>query len=284
MLIRYITKGGYKGFDMHVVAVTGGKGGVGKTNVAVNLAVVLSKLDNDVVLFDADLGLANVDLLMGLSIEHTLADVVSGQKSMRDIIVNDETGVRVVPAASGIAEMVDLSPENRALLIRSLSDQLVTPDVMIVDTGAGIDQTVQTFVAACQIPVLVVCDEPASLTDCYALIKVLRLSKNIKQFNVLVNQVDSQYQGRNLFERLSSVASKHLDVELSYLGSVPADPYLKRAVQERRPLVSAYPRSPAALALGSCAERLLHVTAETRPGDGIFLENLFGAAPAYKQA
>ena len=270
---------------MHVVAVTGGKGGVGKTNVAVNLAVVLSKLDNDVVLFDADLGLANVDLIMGLSIEHTLADVVSGQKSMRDIIVNDETGVRVVPAASGIAEMVDLSPENRALLIRSLSDQLVTPDVMIVDTGAGIDQTVQTFVAACQIPVLVVCDEPASLTDCYALIKVLRLSKNIKQFNVLVNQVDSQYQGRNLFERLSSVASKHLDVELSYLGSVPVDPYLKRAVQERRPLVSAYPRSPAALALGSCAERLLHVTAETRsPGMAFFLENLFGSAPAYKQA
>ena len=96
---------------------------------------------------------------------------------------------------------------------------------------------------------LVVCDEPASLTDCYALIKVLRHNKNIKRFNVLVNQVDTPSQGKISFERLSAVASKHLDVELAYLGSVPADPYLKRAVQERRPLVAAYPRSPAALAL-----------------------------------
>ena len=269
---------------MHVVAVTGGKGGVGKTNVAVNFAVALSKHGRDVVLFDADLGLANVDLLMGLSIEHNLAHVVSGPKSISEIIVTDETGVRVIPASSGITEMVDLLPERRAELIRGLSDQLVAPDVMIVDTGAGIDQTVQTFVAACQIPVLVVCDEPASLTDCYALIKVLRLSKNIKQFNVVVNQVDSQSQGRNLFERLSMVASKHLDVELSYLGSVPTDPYLKRAVQEQRPLVVAYPRSPAALALGSCAERLISVSANAgSSGMAFFLENLLEVSAAQQQ-
>ncbi len=266
---------------MQVVAVTGGKGGVGKTNVAVNLSVALSKLGKDVVLFDADLGLANVDLLMGLSIAHTLADVVSGEKSVSEIVVNTASGVRVIPAASGIPEMVDLSQENRSELIRGLSDQLATPEVMIVDTGAGIDQTVQTFVAACQTPVLVVCDEPASLTDCYALIKVLRHSKNIKQFNVLVNQVDSQHQGKNLFERLSAVANKHLDVSLSYLGSIPLDPYLKRAVQERRPLVTAYPRSPAALAFGSCAERLISLPSETRsPGMAFFLERLLEAAPA----
>ena len=162
---------------MQVVAVTGGKGGVGKTNVAVNLSVALSKLGKDVVLFDADLGLANVDLLMGLSISHTLADVVSGEKLVSDVVVNTVSGVRVIPAASGIPEMVNLSQESRSELIRGLSDQLAAPEVMIVDTGAGIDQTVQTVVAACQIPVLVVCDEPASLTDCYALIKVLRHSK-----------------------------------------------------------------------------------------------------------
>ena len=266
---------------MHVVAVTGGKGGVGKTNIAVNLAVALTKLDKDVVLFDADLGLANVDLLMGLSIQHTLADVISGQKSVSDIVVYDKTGVRVIPAASGIAELVELSTEGRAELIASVSDQVVTPDVMIVDTGAGIDQTVQTFVAACQIPLLVVCNEPASLTDCYALIKVLKIHKNIKQFNVLVNQVDNQAQGRTVFDRLSSVASKHLDVEISYLGSVPTDPYLKRAVQERRPLVTAYPRSPAAVALGNCAERLLSASAKVQsPGLAFFLENLLGANPA----
>ena len=266
---------------MQVVAVTGGKGGVGKTNVAVNLSVALSTLGKDVVLFDADLGLANVDLLMGLSIQHTLADVVSGNMPLADIVTTHESGVRVIPAASGIPEMMDLSPENRAKLIRGLSDQVAAPEIMIVDTGAGIDQTVQTFVAACQIPVLVVCDEPASLTDCYALIKVLRHSKNIKQFNVLVNQVDSPYQGKNLFERLSAVANKHLDVGLSYLGSIPLDPYLKRAVQERRPLVAAYPRSPAAAAFGSCAERLVSLPSEApSPGMAFFLEQLLEAAPA----
>ena len=266
---------------MQVVAVTGGKGGVGKTNVAVNLSVAISKLGRDVVLFDADLGLANVDLLMGLSITYTLADVVSGEKSVSEIIVETDAGVRVIPAASGIPEMVDLSLESRAELIRSFSDQLATPEVMIVDTGAGIDQTVQTFVAACQIPLLVVCDEPASLTDCYALIKVLRHNKNIKQFSVLVNQVDSNIQGKNLFDRLSAVANKYLDVDLSYLGSIPSDPYLKRAVQERRPLVNAYPRSPAARAFGSCAERLLTLRAETRsPGMAFFLEQLLEPVPA----
>ena len=266
---------------MQVVAVTGGKGGVGKTNVAVNLSVALSKLGRDVVLFDADLGLANVDLLMGLAVSHTLADVVSGEKSVNEIIVKSDTGVRVLPAASGIPEMVELSSEGRAELIRSLSDQLVTPEVMIVDTGAGIDQTVQTFVAACQTPLLVVCDEPASLTDCYALIKVLRHNKNIKQFSVLVNQVDTQFQGKNLFDRLSAVANKHLDVNLSYIGCVPADPYLKRAVQERRPLVNAYPRSPAAVAFASCADRVLSLQAETRsPGMAFFLEQMLGAVPA----
>jgi flagellar biosynthesis protein FlhG len=266
---------------MQVIAVTGGKGGVGKTNVAVNLSVALSKLGRDVVLFDADLGLANVDLLMGLSIQYTLADVVSGEKSINEIIVKTDSGVRVIPAASGIPEMIDLSLDSRAELIRSLSDQLATPEVMIVDTGAGIDQTVQTFVAACQIPLLVVCDEPASLTDCYALIKVLRSNKNIKQFNVLVNQVDSKSQGKNLFDRLSAVANKHLDVSLSYLGCVPLDPYLKRAVQERRPLINAYPRSHAGMAFSSCAERLLGLQAETRsPGMAFFLEQLLEAVPA----
>ena len=266
---------------MQVVAVTGGKGGVGKTNVAVNLSVALAKQGKDVVLFDADLGLANVDLLMGLAVRYTLADVVSGQKTLNEILLTDSTGVRVIPAASGISEMTDLSDQNRAELIRAMSEQLTAPDVMIVDTGAGIDDTVQTFVAACQVPVLVVCDEPASLTDCYALIKVLRQLKNIKQFQILVNQVDTQGQGRNLFEKLSAVASKHMDVKLSFLGSVPTDLYLKRAVQERRPLLDAYPRSPAAIALRSCAERLLGTSTETRgAGMAFFLEKLLETSPA----
>jgi flagellar biosynthesis protein FlhG len=265
---------------MQVIAITGGKGGVGKTNVAVNLSVAFANQGKDVVLFDADLGLANVDLLMGLTIKHSLADVVLGEKSLHEILVKAESNVRVIPAASGIPEMVGLSADKRANLIRNLSNQITTPDIMIVDTGAGIDQTVQTFVAACQIPVLVVCDEPSSLTDCYALIKVLRYNKNIQKFNILVNQADSQIKAKDLFNRLSSVASKHLDVSLSYVGHVPADPYLKRAVQERRPLVSAYPRSPAAQAFISCAEWLGRQPNESNnSGLVFFLEQLLDQLP-----
>jgi flagellar biosynthesis protein FlhG len=266
---------------MQALAITGGKGGVGKTNVAVNLSVALAKLGKDVVLFDADLGLANVDLLMGLAVEYTLADVVSGRRNLSEIVVEGESGVRVIPAASGIPEMVNLAAGERAEIIKSCSEQIATPDILVVDIGAGIDQTVQTFVAACHTPVLVVCDEPASLTDCYALIKVLRHSKNIKNFNVLVNQVDSSLQGTNVFERLSSVANKHLDVGLNYLGCVPTDPYLKRAVQERRVLVNAYPRSPAALSLSSCADKLSKLSAKD-PSSGIafFLDSLLETFPA----
>jgi flagellar biosynthesis protein FlhG len=266
---------------MQALAITGGKGGVGKTNVAVNLSVALAKLGKDVVLFDADLGLANVDLLMGLAVEYTLADVVSGRRNLSEIVVEGESGVRVIPAASGIPEMVNLAAGERAEIIKSCSEQIATPDILVVDIGAGIDQTVQTFVAACHTPVLVVCDEPASLTDCYALIKVLRHSKNIKNFNVLVNQVDSSLQGTKVFERLSAVANKHLDVGLNYLGCVPTDPYLKRAVQERRVLVNAYPRSPAALSLSSCADKLSKLSAKD-PSSGIafFLDSLLETFPA----
>jgi flagellar biosynthesis protein FlhG len=260
---------------MQTVAVSGGKGGVGKTNVAVNLSVALAKQGKDVVLFDADLGLANVDLVMGLSVESTLADVVSGNKTLSEITVAADSGVRVIPAASGISELVSLAPHARAELIHGLSAQIATPDLLVVDTGAGIDETVQTFVAACQTPVLVVCDEPASLTDCYALIKVLSKEKNIQQFAILVNQVDTQSQAKALYERLSTVANKYLGVTLSYLGFVPLDPYLKRSVQEKRPLVSAYPRSPAAQAFLACAKNLVSVSREGTPtGLAFFLESL----------
>ena len=242
---------------MQVIAVTGGKGGVGKTNVAVNLSSALSKAGKDVVLLDADLGMANVDVVMGLHLEFTLADVVSGNKTVGEIVVKSECGVRVIPAASGIPLMTELTSEMRASIIYGISSHINPPDILIVDTGAGIDETVQTFVSACQQAIVVVCDEPASLTDAYALIKVLRLKKEYKEFQVVVNHADSPVQAKKLFERLSSVTEKHLDTRLSYLGAVPQDQYLRRAVQERRPLLTAYPRSPASLAITDIAGRIL---------------------------
>ena len=241
---------------MQVIAITGGKGGVGKTNIAVNLAVSMSMEGLDVMLFDADLGLANVDVVLGMKPKYTLADVVSGDKTLADVVVDGPEGLRVIPAASGVVNMVEMQSGEQETLIRQLSDQLIPPDVLIVDTGAGIDQTVQTFVAACQSAGLVVCDEPASLTDAYALMKVLRAKKDIRRFEILANQVDNPLQGKQLFERIGNVCDRYLDVELGYLGGVPTDMYLRRAVQERRALVSAYPRSPAAIAILDAGRRL----------------------------
>ena len=155
-----------------------------------------------------------------------------------------------------MAQMVEMHSADQETLIRQLSDQLMPPDVLIVDTGAGIDQTVQTFVAACQTAVLVVCDEPASLTDAYALMKVLRAKKNVRRFEILANQVDTPIQGKQLFERIANVCDRYLDVELGYLGGIPTDMYLRRAVQERKAVVSAYPRSPAANAIRDAGRRL----------------------------
>lgn len=242
---------------MQVIGITGGKGGVGKTNIAVNLSSAMSKAGLNVVLLDADLGMANVDVIMGLKAEFTLADVVTGNKTLDEITLKSECGVRIIPAASGIPMMADLTSEIRANLIHAISSQVDPPDVLIVDTGAGIDQTVQTFVSACQRAIVVVCDEPASLTDAYALIKVLRLKKGYKQFEVIVNNAESPLQAKKLFERLSSVTEKHLDTQLSYLGAVPQDQYLKRAVQEQRPVLSAYPRSPSSLAIQDVAKKVL---------------------------
>ena len=260
---------------MQVIAVTGGKGGVGKTNIAVNMAVSMSMEGLDVMLFDADLGLANVDIILGMQIKHTLADVISGNKGVADVVVDGPEGLRVIPAASGVAQMVEMQRTDQETLIRQLSDQLMPPGVLIVDTGAGIDQTVQTFVAACQTAVLVVCDEPASLTDAYALMKVMRAKKDVRRFEILANQVDTPIQGKQLFERIANVCDRYLDVELGYLGGVPSDMYLRRAVQERKALVSAYPRSPAANAIRDVSRRLNRQAPRGQSsGVGFFVEQL----------
>ena len=159
---------------MHVIAVTGGKGGVGKTNIAVNLGVSMSREGLDVILLDADLGLANVDVILGVSVGPTLADVVAGTHQLSEVIVEGPEGLRIVPASSGVTRLASLDQSEQNNLVRSFSEQIDAPDVLIVDTGAGIDTTVQTFVSACKTVVVVVCDEPASLTDAYALMKVMR--------------------------------------------------------------------------------------------------------------
>jgi len=272
--------GAYEGLfreekSMQVIAVTGGKGGVGKTNIAVNLGVSMSREGLDVLLLDADLGLANVDVILGMSVGPTLADVVAGTHQLSEVIVEGPDGLRIVPASSGVARLANLDIAEQNNIVRSFSEHIDAPDVLIVDTGAGIDTTVQTFVSACKTVVVVVCDEPASLTDAYALMKVMRNERGVRRFEILANQVENAAQGRRVYDRLTTVTDKYLDVDLGFLGGIPSDAYLRRAVQERVALVSAYPRAPAAVAIRDTGRRLTRrVNDGAVPGMGFFVEQL----------
>jgi flagellar biosynthesis protein FlhG len=238
---------------VQVIAVSGGKGGVGKTSVAVNLASACASSGKRVMLLDGDLGLANVDVFLGLSPRHTMAHVLSGQRTLEEVIIESQDGIQVVPGASGVADMANLSAAAHLGLVQAFSTLSNRVDVMIVDTAAGISHSVLQFTQAAQHVLLVVCDEPASMTDAYALIKVLSRQHGISRFRVLANMVRTPGEGEQLFEKLQRVTSKFLEVTLENIGEIPEDPYLRRAIREQRPVLSAFPASPAARAFKKLA-------------------------------
>ncbi|HEY6641021.1 MAG TPA: MinD/ParA family protein [Povalibacter sp.] len=238
---------------VQVIAVTGGKGGVGKTSVAVNLATALATTGRRVMLLDGDLGLANVDVFLGMSPRHTMAHVMSGERSLDEIIIESPHGVQVIPGASGVADMANLSAAGHLSLIQAFSTLNSRVDTLIVDTSAGISHSVVQFSQAAQHVLMVVCDEPASMTDAYALIKVLSRNHDVTRFRVLANMARSPGEGDSLFEKLQRVTSKFLDVTLEYVGEIPEDPYLRRSIREQRPVIGAFPASPSTRAFKKLA-------------------------------
>jgi flagellar biosynthesis protein FlhG len=240
---------------VQVIAVTGGKGGVGKTTIAVNLAAALASRGKQVMLLDGDLGLANVDVFLGLTPRLTLADVLAGNCTLEEVIIDAPQGFQVVPAASGIAQLAELDTMTHLGLVRAFGDLSSRLDVMVVDTAPGIAGSVLQFSQAAQQVLVVLCDEPASLTDAYALIKILSRDHGVKQFRVLVNQSRGRGLGQALFQRFERVTTRFLNVDLDYVGEIPEDPFLRRAIREQRPVVTGYPSCPAAVALKTLALR-----------------------------
>ncbi len=236
-----------------VIAVTGGKGGVGKTTVSANLAVSIAAQGRDVMLVDADLGLANVDVVLGLNTRFHLGHVVSGECALEDAIVTGPHGLQIVPAASGVKRMANLTDTEQAGIIRAFSDLYHRVDVMIVDTAAGLHDSVLTFSQAAQHVLVVVCDEPASITDAYALIKVLSREHGVRRFQILANQTRRSGEGPELFQKITRVCDRFLNVTLEFAGSVPFDDYLRRAVQRQSAVVEAYPASISSVALKNLA-------------------------------
>jgi flagellar biosynthesis protein FlhG len=238
-----------------VIAVTGGKGGVGKTTVSTNLAVSIAASGRDVMLVDADLGLANVDVLLGLHTRYHLGHVLSGECALEDAIVTGPHGLQIVPAASGVKRMATLSPAEHAGIIRAFSDLYHRVEVLVVDTAAGLSDSVTTFSQAAHHVVVVVCDEPASITDAYALIKVLSREHGVRRFQILANQTRRSGEGPDLYQKISRVCDRFLNVTLEFAGSVPFDDYLRRAVQRQTAVVEAYPAAISSIALKNLASK-----------------------------
>jgi flagellar biosynthesis protein FlhG len=265
-----------------VIAVASGKGGVGKTSVSINLAAALVNAGQRTLLLDTDLGLANVDVMLGLSPRFTLADVFAGRCELRDTVLEGPNGLMIVPAASGKRHMTELTPQQHVGLVHAFSELDMPIDTMVVDNAAGIADGVLTFCQAAQDVVVVVCDEPASVTDAYALIKVLSRERGVTRVQVLANQVQHAVEGRQLFEKLERVTSRFLDVTLSYLGAIPRDEWLRRAIQRQESVVDAFPSAPAALAFRDIARRSRQWQSPVAPRGHVefFIERILGQASA----
>ncbi len=251
---------------VRVIAVTSGKGGVGKTNLAVNLGVTLARMRRQVALLDADMGLANVDILLGLSPEYNLSHVLRGEKTLSEIMLTGPAGLKIIPASSGIQHMSELSTVEQAGVIRAFSEIDKDLDVLIVDTAAGISASVVNFARACQEIIVVVCDEPTSLTDAYAYIKLLNRDYALSKFHIVTNMVHSAQQGRNLFAKLCKVTDRYLDVNLQFAGSIPMDESLRKAVQKQTPVVELFPQSQVAMAFKQLAKTINNWPIKSRAG------------------
>lgn len=240
-----------------VISVTGGKGGVGKSNVTLGLAICMARQGKKVMVLDADLGLANVDVMLGIRPKKNLGHVLAGECELKDAIVEGPHGIRIIPATSGTQSMTELSHAQHMGLIRAFGSLEEEMDVLLVDTAAGISDMVVSFSRAAQDVVVVVCDEPTSITDAYALIKLLSREHKVQRFKVVANMVRSYREGRELFTKLTLVTERFLNVSLELVACIPLDDKVRQAVKRQKIVVDAFPRSPAALAMSSLANKAL---------------------------
>jgi flagellar biosynthesis protein FlhG len=254
-----------------VFAVTSGKGGVGKSNVSVNLAIALAQSGKRVILIDADLGLANADVLCNIDVKSNLAHVVARQRELKDVMVDAPGGFKLICGASGLAKMADLSDFDRERLIRALGELETQCDIIIIDTGAGISPSVMSFTRAADHVLVVTTPEPTAITDAYAAIKVLvkaaeqeGSAHHDRRISLLVNQTLSPQEGAHVYERVSKVARQFLGAVVFDAGFVPKDDAVTTAVRGRKPFVLAAPRSPASLGMLQLASRLGGGNAQTQ--------------------
>lgn len=245
-----------------VITVTSGKGGVGKSNTAINLAIQFKKMDQRVIILDADFGLANIEIMFGAVPKHNLCDLIYQGKNIREIITWGPMDVGFISGGSGIAGLSNLSRDYLVYIINNLAELDAIADIIIVDTGAGISDAVLEFLVASGEILLVTTPEPTSITDSYSLLKALnrhpRFSSDASKIKVIANKVDSEEEGHSLFEKVDSVVSRYLKLPITYLGAIPRDTQLAKAVMQQMPVSMQAPHAKSAIAFENMAATLMN--------------------------
>ena len=251
-----------------VIAVTSGKGGVGKTNIVVNLAIACQRMGRKVLIFDADLGLANIDIIFGINPKHNIEEIIRGEKKLSQVIVNGPEGVSIIPASSGVQELAHLTEGQKINLLNEFDTLNDMFDILLIDTGAGISSNVVYFNLAAEERIIVLTPEPTSITDAYALLKVMFYQHGVKDFSLLLNMVKDENEAESVYESLSKVVAKFIgEISIDYAGFIPTDNLLKEAVSKRKPVICCFPESPSSINFKALAEHLL-MQADRRPIDG----------------
>lgn len=239
-----------------VIAVASGKGGAGKTNVSVNLAVAFARLGGRCMLVDCDMGLANAAILLGMPSAWTIGDLLSGRCGVEDLLQRGPGGLQFLPGHSGTGSGSTLSATERGRLLEALKPYAARFDHIVIDTGGGIEASALALVAAADTPLIVLTPEPTSFVDAYAMVKALSVSHGISSFEIVANMVLHDVAARELFEKFQAIVTRFIDVDLAYVGAIPSDPFVREAVRRKRCVVDTFPGSPSARAFAALARRM----------------------------
>ncbi len=259
------------------IVITSGKGGVGKTSLSVSLAIAIAQDGKSVTLLDADLGLANINVILGIIPKYNLYHVIKGKKKLKDIIIEVPEGIKIIAGASGFQQLANLDVKQRDEFIHSIAE-LANDDFLIVDTGAGISQNVLSFVMAADEVIVVTTPEPTAITDAYGIIKAIASQSNEKHIKLIVNRAQSVAEGKRVAQRVINIAGQFLNIKVEELGFVYEDLYVPKSVRNQKPFIVSYPNSKASGCVKVIADRINNKEIELNKGTGItsFIKNLLG--------
>lgn len=261
-----------RGSNSRVIAITSGKGGVGKTSIVGNLGYAFAKLGKKVLILDADLGLGNLDVLLGLAPKYNLSHVILGERKIDEILVQGPGKMNILPASSGIQELTNLNKDQKIEILKQLDILIDSVDVLFIDTAAGISSNVMDFNATAQEVVVVVSPEPTSITDAYALMKVLSLKYSGKACKLIVNMVRRPEEGREVFRQLQIVTDRFLDITIEYLGYVLFDGKVTKGIKTQKIVSELYPDTPASRCFADISRKIANMSPLNLPKGG---SNLF---------